>query len=228
MGLFFADEDKTFSAVTESGFTPEQTVMAPTVVGSTDAVIVDGDGGSSFAFPGGFDMGSFAVIAPQLRIGAVLGTEAMIRYIAFKIGDSEIGDIMLFGIGGRHSLSQYFGPAPPVDLAASFYYQRFKLGENKNGDDLSLTNTYSVGLQASKTFPPIITPYTGLYFNSHKTDITYQSEASGSEEDIDLEFDESTLQWTIGLQFKLAVVDLYGEYSIASMNSFSFGVGFGF
>jgi hypothetical protein len=228
MGMFFSDDDKTFSAVTEAGFTPERRVMAPTVIGPTDAVIVDGDAGTSFAFPGGFDMGSFAITSPQLRVGAVFGTEAMIRFIAFRIGDSEIGDIMLFGIGGRHSISQYFGPAPPVDVSASFFYQRFKLGENENGDDLSLTNAYSLGVQASKTFPPVLTPYTGLYYSKYKTDVTYQSETSGTEEMIDLEYDESMVQWTLGLVLELSIINVFGEYSVASTSSFSFGIGFGF
>jgi len=227
MGLYFSDDDKTFNATTETGFSPTQTVEAPTVIGDTKAVIVDGDGGTQFAFPGGFDVGSFALTVPQLRVGAVFGTEAMIRFVAFRIGDSDIGDVSLFGLGFRHSISQYMGPVPPVDLAASFFYQSFKLGENESGDDLTKTNTYSFGVQVSKNFPPILTPYTGLYYNKYKLEAEYESEVPG-EDLIDLTFDDGFIQWTLGIEFNLAVLNAYFEYNVSSYNSLGFGLGLGF
>jgi hypothetical protein len=227
MGLYFGDDDKTFNATTETGFSPTQTAEAPTVIGDTKAVIVDGDGGTQFAFPGGFDVGSFALTVPQLRVGAVFGTEAMIRFVAFRIGDSDIGDVSLFGLGIRHSLSQYMGPVPPVDMAASFFWQSFKLGENESGDDLTKTNTYSFGVQMSKHFPPVFTPYTGLYYNSYKMDAEYESDVAG-EDIIDLTFDDGFVQWTIGVEFNIAVLNAYVEYSVSSYNSLGFGLGLGF
>jgi hypothetical protein len=227
IGLFFGDDDKTFTATTEAGFAPQQTVDAPTVVGPTEAVTVDGDGGTIYAFPGGFDINSFAFTAPQLRVGAVFGTEAMIRFVALKVADNELGDIMLFGLGFRHNISQYMGLEPPLDLAASFFWQSFKLGENKRGDDLLKTNAYSFGVQASKHFPPFLTPYTGLYYNSYRTDISYQSDVGGEEESIDLSFDDSYVQWTIGFELNAAILDIFVEYNIASRSSFAFGLGVG-
>ncbi len=228
VGLYFGDDDKTFGATTEAGFSPTQTVDAPTVIGDTKAVIVSGDGGTQFAFPGGFDVGSFALTVPQLRVGAVFGTEAMIRFIAFRIGDSDIGDVSLFGLGFRHSISQYMGPLPPVDLAASFFYQSFKLGENESGDDLTKTNTYSFGVQASKHILPILTPYTGLYYNSYNMDVTYESEVAGEEDPIDLTFDDGFVQWTIGLELNLAILNAFVEYNVSNYSNFAFGLGLGF
>lgn len=227
MGLYFGDDDKTFNATTEAGFSPSQTVKAPTVIGDTEAVIVSGDGGTQFAFPGGFDVGSFALAVPQLRVGAVMGTEAMIRFIAFRIGDSDIGDVSLFGLGVRHSLSQYMGPVPPVDMAASFFWQSLKLGENESGDDLTKTNTYSFGVQMSKHFPPVFTPYTGLYYNSYSMDATYESDVAG-EDMIDLAFDDGFVQWTIGIEFNIAVLNAFVEYSVSSHSNLAFGLGLGF
>jgi hypothetical protein len=227
MGLYFGDDDKVFDATTESGFSPTQTVEAPTVIGDPEAVIVSGDGGTQFAFPGGFDVGSFALTMPQLRVGAVFGTEAMIRFIAFRIGESDIGDVSMFGLGFRHSISQYMGPVPPVDMAAGFFYQSFKLGENESGDDLTKTNTYSFGVQVSKTIPPILTPYTGLYYNKYKLEAEYESEVPG-EELIDLTFDDGFIQWTLGVEFNLAVLNAYFEYNVSSYNSLGFGMGLAF
>jgi hypothetical protein len=228
MGLYFGDDDKVFNATTEGGFSPTQTVEAPTVIGDTEAVIVDGDGGTQFAFPGGFDVGSFALTVPQLRAGSVFGTEAMIRFIAFKIGDSDLGDVSLFGLGFRHSISQYMGPVPPVDVAASFFWQSFKLGENESGEDLIKTKTYSLGVQMSKHFPPVFTPYTGLYYNSYTMDATYESEIEGEEDMIDLTFDDGFVQWTIGVEFNIAVLNAFVEYSVSSYNNLAFGLGLGF
>ena len=227
IGYFFGDDDETFAATTESGFSPTQTVDAPTVVGSTEAVTVGGDGGTTYAFPGGFDVSSFAFTSPQLRVGSVFGTEAMVRFIAFKVGDNELGDLSLFGLGFRHNLSQYMGPTPPLDVAAGFFWQSFKLGENENGDDLFTTSAYSFGVQGSRHFPPFLTPYTGLYYNSYTTDITYVSESGGEEDSIDLSFDDGYVQWTIGLELNAAILDLFVEYNVSSHSSFAFGLALG-
>ena len=225
VGLYFGDEDKHFLGTTEAGFSPETSVPVPTVVGPTGSVVVPGDGGTQFAFPGGFDIGSFAITAPQIRVGSVFGTEAMIRFIAFRIGDSELGDVMLAGFGIRHSLSQYMGPEPPVDVAASFFWQDFKLGENSNGEDLSRTKNYSLGAQVSKKFGTVFNPYTGLYYNTYKTDIIYTSDASGTPEDIEISFDDGFLQFTLGLELNLWIFNVWGEYNLAERSSF--GAGFG-
>jgi hypothetical protein len=227
IGLYFADDDGIFTATTESGFTPQQKADAPTVIGPTEAVTVEGDGGTTYAFPGGFDVGSFTFTAPQLRIGSAFGTEAMIRFIALKIGDNELGDLSLFGLGVRHNFNQYFRVEPPVDLSASFFWQSFKLGENESGSDLFKTNAYSFGIQASRHIPPFLTPYTGLYYNSYTTDISYESEAGGEEESIDLSFDDGYVQWTIGIELNAAFLDLFVEYNVASRSSFAFGLGLG-
>jgi hypothetical protein len=225
VGLYFNDDDKYFMGTTEAGFSPETTTQVPTVVGPTGAVIVPGDGGTMFAFPGGFDVGSFAITAPQVRVGSVFGTEAMIRFIAFRIGDSELGDVRMAGFGIRHSISQYMGPVPVVDIAASFFWQDLKLGENSNGEDLSRTKSYSLGAQASKNFSTIFSPYAGLYYNTYKTDITYTSEASGVPENIELSFDDGYVQFTLGLELNLWIFNVWGEYNIAERQSF--GAGFG-
>lgn len=227
MGMIFSDDDKTFNAVTEGAFSPQQTVEVPTVVGSGQSVTVGGDAGSSYTFPGGLDLNSFALTVPQLRIGAVQGTEAIIRFIAFRIGDTDLGNLNLFGLGIRHSISQYFGPTPPVDVAASFIWQRFKLGENESGGDLSLTNTYSLGIQVSTRYAKFIVPYTGLSYDSYKTDVEYEYEELGQPEEIKLDFTGDTLHWVIGLTIDFYNIHFFGEYNVASQNSFGFGLGFG-
>ncbi len=225
VGLFFEDDDRYFMGTTEAGFSPETTAQVPTVVGPTDAVIVPGDGGTSFAFPGGFDISSFALVAPQIRVGSLFGTEAMARFISFKVGGSELGDVMLAGFGVRHSISRYMGPVPPVDMAVSFYWQDFKLGKNSDGGDLSETKTYSLGAQVSRQLGGVLSPYAVFSYNSYSTDVEYTSDVGGEDEEISLSFDDDYVQLTLGLELNLWILNLWGEYNIGERQSFGAGLG---
>jgi hypothetical protein len=227
VGVIFADDQKTFRATTQGGFSPDTTVVAPTVVGPGEAVIVTGDAATEFAFPGGLSLNSFALAVPQIRIGSVKGTEALVRYIAINTGDVEIGDIALYGFGLRHSISQYLKPGFPVDLAAGFFWQKFTLGE-----DLIDSQAMTFGVQASKRFPTgfvTLEPYASLSMDTFSMDVSYTSDASGTEEDVSFTYDADTsLHLTAGLSINAPVVSLNGEYSFAGQNTFAFGFGFGF
>ena len=99
---------------TESGFTPDTPHTAPTAVGSGNAVTVTGNGGAQFSYPGGLDLNSFGLIVPQLRVGSVFGTEALLRWIAYHQSESDVGKVDLFGIGARHITVSTSGLAPQI------------------------------------------------------------------------------------------------------------------
>ena len=225
IAVLFADDDATFEAVTEGGFSPEQTVDAPTIIGSGEAVIVTGDEATSFAFPGGFDLNSFALAVPQLRIGSYMGTEALIRYIAIDVGDVEIGNISLIGFGLRHNINQYFGEDFPVDLAGGFFWQSFKMG-----DSLLDAKAMSFGVQASKRYgtTAAIEPYMGVSLDSFGMDVSYESDSSSEPEQIDFSFEtETSARLTVGLSMSYSVLNANAEYTVAGQNGFTFGVSFG-
>ncbi len=221
MGVIFSDDAATVSATTESGFTPEQTVDAPTVVGPGDAVTVGGDGGTEFSFPGGFDLNSFAVAVPQIKLGSYKGTEAVIRYFAVDVGDVEIGDVSLLGLGARHSISQYLDPEFPVDLAGGLMWQKFTLG-----DDFIDANAFTIGVQASRNFG-WIEPYAGLSYDMFSMSVSYESDESGETEEIDLDA-ESSVHLCLGCAMGMAPVMVNAEYNIAAQSSFAFGLAVGF
>jgi hypothetical protein len=237
MGVFFGDDDRTFRAVTERGFAPVTHADAPTVVGSEKALIVEGDGGTAFAFPGGLNLNSFALAAPQLRAGGLFGTEVILRYFAIDVagsgdsGDSEnsdLGKISFFGIGLKHSVSQYLPPGIPVDLSAGFFWQSFSIGENDRGDELISSHALSIGVQASKKLAMFFEPYAGISYDTHSMDVSYESEATGSTTTIDIAFEkETTLHLTLGLSLEFPIVKGFAEYNIAGQSSFAFGLGFG-
>ncbi|MGD1049068.1 MAG: DUF6588 family protein [Candidatus Krumholzibacteriaceae bacterium] len=234
MSVLFGDADRTFRAVTEQGFSPMQHVDAPTIVGSEKAVLVEGQGGTEYAFPGGFNLHSFALAAPQLRIGGIFSTEAIIRYFSLKVSgegkdSKDLGDIGLFGLGLKHSISQHLPGMLPVDLSAGFFWQRFNLGKNKEGGHLMTSDAFSIGVQASKKLPMFFTPYVGLSYDTHKMDLSYDSQTGDTTKTVDVSFEgTSTMHLTLGLIFNAPVVNLFAEYDIASQKSFSFGLGLGF
>jgi hypothetical protein len=217
MSVLFKDEDKTFQARTEGGFDPPTTFTAPTIAGSGESVTVSGTGGTQFTAPGGFDLESFAIAVPQLRIGAFKGTEALIRFFAADIGDNEVGEIDLFGLGVRHSLTQYFDA--PVDLALGAMWQSFSLGS-----DFVESNAFTIGVQGSKRFA-LLEPYGGLSWDRFKMDMTFQSDVSGSSETTKVEFDPTnTVRLTLGLGLNYKIGHAFAEYNVASTNSFAFGL----
>jgi hypothetical protein len=228
MGVIFNDEDATFMASVEGGFEPldpgDAQVEASTVIGPGDAVVVEGVSGTAFAFPGGFDLNSFALAVPQVRIGSIKGTEALIRYIALDVGEVEVGKVNLWGLGARHNVSQYLGPDAPVDVAVGLMYQNFELG-----DDLITAKAFTFGAQAGKRFESgfaIIEPYAGLSYDYFQMDVTYMDE---EDEGIELSFDsQSTFHATVGLHAQAAFFSLYGEYSLAKQSGFAFGMSLGF
>ena len=228
MGLFFDDELRTFTAVTEPGFSPATSIdNAPTVIGSGTAVIVSGDAGSTFPFPGGFDANSFAFGAPQIRVGAFRGTEVMFRGIgSFELddADTELGSKVAFwGLGAHHNISQYMGPDFPVDLAAGIFYQKLQLG-----DDFIDASAFQLSAQVGKRYVKgafMAEPYAGLAVDMFSMDVKYAKD----DVDIDLSFEtDTTLDLTLGVNLTAAFFTLNGEYSIASQNSFAFGFGLGF
>ncbi len=223
MLVSFGDDDKTFDAKTEDYFPTAVTTEASTVVGSENAVTVTDPGGSgaTFAFPGGLDLDRFALAAPQLVVGSVMGTEGILRYFAIDTGDTDIGDITLFGLGVRHSLSQYL-PAFPVNLSALLFFQSLEIG-----DKLVDASAYTLGVQASKRYA-VLEPYAGLSLDSFKMDVEYDSDVSGQTETLKVEFDRDTnMHLTLGSALHLGFLHLNGELNLADQTGFTFGLGFG-
>ncbi len=221
MMTFIADDDRAYQATTEDSFSPTQTVAAPTVVGDVKSVRVNGNAGTTYLFPGGFDIQSVLFAAPQLTIGAIAGTEATFRYLALEIGNAEIGDVNLFGAGLRHSVSQYFDQFP-VALAAGVFYQRFKLGE-----DFIDATAMHYGVQASKSFS-VLTLYGGLGYDTANIKVEYEPSATPNER-IKLDLDaENGVRATLGVNLKLAILHLNADYSIGAQSAFSAGIGLGF
>jgi len=228
MGLYFSDDDKTFDATTEGSFMPQTTQTVPTVIGDGEAVLISGASGTGYAFPGGLSLNSFGMLAPQLRISSLRGTEFVGRYGRVNAGDAEVGDITLWGIGVRHNISQYFKEDFPVDMSVGGIYQKFKGGENSEGNDLMDSDLLSIGANGSKRFPigfATFEPYTALSYNSYQMKLEYSSDTAGQQ---DVTFERvNTAAWTLGVNFNLIYANVYAEYIVSKTQSFGFGLALG-
>jgi hypothetical protein len=227
MGVLFEDSDRTFDATTEAGFQPSTTQRVPTAVGNGDAVTISGSGGASYSFPGGLDLHSFGLVVPQLRL-ANQGTEAVLRWVAYETGDADIGKVELFGIGGRHSLSQYTAKAPVVDLAIGAVWQTFHVGENERGGVFCKTDALSIHLQASKRVPAgfaTFEPYGGVAWERMRVDIAYED---SNAEPVDIAMEgENPFRFTVGAGLNFVAGHLWLDYSMANTSVFSFGLALG-
>lgn len=134
-----------------------------------------------FTLYGGNNLSMIVAAIPQIEIGSLYGTELLIRVIPpVNLGET-IGDFAFWGLGIKHSISQYFfdeydmsGELIPVeerpfDVSAQFVYQGTNL-HNKigvtNADLTANATLFSFNLHASKSFKGIIDLYTGFSYET--------------------------------------------------------------
>ena len=221
MTTFIQDKDKVFMANTGDFFQPQTTTEAPTVFGNTRSVKVNGDGGTSYTFPGGIDINKLPLAVPQLRIGAVFGTDFTFRYFAIDMED-ELGSLNHFGFGVRHSISQYLNDKYPVELAIGYYNQNLDL------ENFSETTANLVNLQGSYE-AGILVLYGGLGYMSSGTDISYTYTDGEVDETIDIQLENTSgIRGNIGLALELGIFYLNSAYNLGSENTLVLGLGFSF
>jgi hypothetical protein len=113
-------------------------------------------------YPNGLNQKSVPFAVPQVT-GAFMGTELLIRYLpSISVGDKKLD---FFGIGVRHSISQYI-PLIPVDVAVQFLYNKLTV------TDVIDASTIAFNGEVSKTFG-VFTAYGGLQYESSKFDLSY-------------------------------------------------------
>ena len=225
MSARFSNDDRTFRAVTENGFAPEKSIEAPTVVGPEEAVVVDGESGTRFWFPGGFNLKSFDFAAPQLRVGSLYGTEALIRLGFLHSNSEDIGNFSLYGFGVRHSVSQYFNHFP-IDVAVGAYWQRFTVGDKEGGGDLLSAEAWSAGVQLSKRLN-WLEPYGEVAYDDFGLDLSYEGDTP--EDAVAMSLDSGDhFHMTLGLSVNLSFFLVYGEYNSGGQNAFALGLALGY
>lgn len=220
----FNDDDRTYRPTHPVGFmplNPDEAAVAPTVIGDGASRSVPGQAGTTLYYPGGFDIGSLMIATPQLSFGYLLGTQAIVRFVAVDLGDADLGEIQLLGLGLQHSISRYLDNLP-VELAAGVFYQNFQVGK-----DLIKSNALHMNITGSRRFG-VLEPYVGLGVDSYSMDVEYRSDVDNADADIKLSFDsQSSLHFTLGASLNLPVVQLHVEFNQARSTALAAGISIG-
>lgn len=225
----------------------DQHVVTPTALGSKTGGIVNTKQVPPkpvFQFLGGTGLKMVPLIAPQLKIGGPLGTEAIVRYVPeIKLND-EVGKLQFVGFGVKHSISQWL-PGPsiagaskpgefPLDISVGLMYQVFTLKDTAGGDFIK-TKAFNIGVQASKKFL-LLTVYGGVGYESATTDISYRyqpaTEYAPGLQPVPVKLEgikgDNTLRITAGLKLHLPFLDVFADYSVAAQPVASGGVAISF
>jgi len=220
MAAPISDDQKTYTATTPPGFNPVSFQTA-TIFGGKGTTVAHGtSAGLTYRGSDGIINSTiFPAAVPQLTIGSLYGTEAVIRFIAVPKMD-QIPSLSLWGVGARHSISQYI-PGAPIDIAAGFFYNKFKWG------DIFDFNGLSFGAEASKSFS-ILTLHAGINFESSTLKISYTSTDPVAPGSVELNLaGKRKVSFTAGLGLTLGFFQLFGNANFGSVNNFTAGIGFG-
>ena len=225
MGVTFADKDKTYSPKDPPGFTSTAAVAAPTVIGSVQSVTQPGAGGTTLYHPGGFDISQFTIAVPQVSVGSIMGTRALVRWIQFDAGDNELGHVSLFGVGLQHNLSHYIKHVLPVDLAVGGMYQTFTLGNDKLID----TKAFHGEITASRKLVMWLQPYVGVGYDTFSMEANYdQNVGGGATQKKNVKFDnENAFHGTLGVLLGFPLVKLHAQVDTAAETGAAIGLRFG-
>ena len=224
MGTFIGDDEKNYNAVPPFPFNQiTNSVKTATIFGDTGTIVQGSIPGFEYQFQNGQIKASMLpFVSPQLTVGDIYGTRAVIRYVPIpKIGDFP--KTTLFGIGAQHKVSRYF-PTIPVDVAAGIFYQTFDIG------DIFEAKAFNINAQASKSFS-VLELYGGLQYetSSMKVSYTYEGYGGTGSEKINLEMDgKNNFRFTAGVGLNLAILHIYTDINFGSVTVISGGLGLGF
>ena len=121
---------------------------------------------TNFTLPQGGNINTMIAGVPQIEIGSLWGTELLIRFIPPVNLGENIGDFAFWGLGLKHSITQYF-ENPPLDLAVQGVYQGTHLKNKIGVTNSELTANATIlnfNINASKNFKDIIEVYSGFSF----------------------------------------------------------------
>jgi hypothetical protein len=227
-------------------------ISGATVIGAAaDSITIAYDGGTysyqglNYAVPaqsvklpvGGFgdlaDISLLPLMAPQLTVGTVWGTQFTLRYLPAVELNAELGEFKYSGFGIQHNPAVWLDMKLPVDLAASFFTQKMEVGS------LFECSSTAMGLNASKTIGwrfLNLTPYAGFMWEDASMKVNYDfiveipdtSNPGQTVQDVvpislDLASENSS-RLTAGLNVRVGIINWNVDYSMAKYAAISTGV----
>ncbi len=181
--------------------------------------------------PNGANLPAVPLMVPQFNFGLPAGNELMIRGFPKYEISKDIGDVGFWGVGLKHSVSQYI-PLVPIDIAVQGVYQTLYVG-----DIIELSNL-AFNAEISKRLL-MWTLYGGLGFEQTKLKAEYETEIMVYDEDsnafvseplnIDFEIDgDNNFRTTFGIRYSLLLLKLYADYTMSKYSVFNAGIGISF
>lgn len=219
MGSVVGDNQKNYTLNAPAGFNPATFSTATMFGGRRDSVVDTKTNLKYFGIADGFvNTSIFPLAAPQLTIGDIYGTRAIIRLIATP-SIKAFPSATLWGIGLQHSISQYV-PAIPVDVAAHVFFSQFRFG------DLVDFSGTSIGVEASKSLS-ILRVHGGLAWEKSSMEVKY-TPVNTTIPAVDITMDgANTFRATIGLGLHIVFFSVFADANFGSITNFSAGIGFG-
>ncbi|MBK6419899.1 MAG: hypothetical protein IPF79_12010 [Ignavibacteria bacterium] len=208
--------------------------------------------------PPGVDMSKIIAAVPQIEIGSIFGTELLVRYVPPVEFDPNVGKFSFWGVGLKHSLSQYF-PERYFDLAVQGIYQGTTLRNTVGFTESKLeadATIFSANIHASKNLWDVVDVYTGLAWETISVTSTY-TYVLPQETQIELGLlpkpppgepavptpeqpgdqnpqtsvvtaGNTNVKWTIGASVYYGPVRLALDYNVSTFNIFSMGLSYQF
>ena len=183
------------------------------------------------SLPDGTNLPAVLLMVPQFHLGLPAGNELMIRGFPKQKINKDIGKIGFWGIGLKHSISQYI-PLVPIDLAVQGVYQSLFMG------DILELNNFALNAEISKKLL-MWTLYAGIGYEQTKLKAEYETEIKVYNEDsnsfdsepIDIDFEiegDNNFRTTFGLRYSLLLLKLYADYTLSDYSVFNVGFGVSF
>ncbi len=197
----------------------------PTVLGGpADGIylidtVINGQPEQYGSVPGGINSSFVPLFVPHIEIGSLFNTELILRGIPPVTTNSSVGSLSFYGIGLRHSLSDWI-PIIPLNLSVQAMYQHMGLG------DVVSVNAYNIAAVVSFDLPTI-TLYGGLQYEGAKANLHYTfADSTLPMQAVDMDFlSPQNYRITAGATLKLWLVHVNAQATIAPIPTLGLGVG---
>jgi hypothetical protein len=220
MMILIPDDQRTFTPNLPNGyFSTNGNEQTATFFGESGGIYAGPQG--LITYPSGINESAVPLLFPQATV-SFMGTELLLRYVPLKIEDQNI---TLFGVGVRHSISQYI-PLIPLDLAVQILYNRFTIG------DIVKSTNWAFNAEASKSFG-LFTAYGGLQYETSNVTFNYEIKSdpfSGDPEivkggKVSAEVDgDNKVRMTLGGALSFGLLVLNADYNIGSQSVVTTGL----
>lgn len=217
MATFPTASMRTFTGTTTGDFRPVQTAIVPTIIGDSRSVTVQGEDNTVYVFPGGLDMQTVFLGTPQITIGGFLNSELTARFLAFPL-NNDLDRVRFYGIGGRHSISNYFVDAP-IDFSVGYMYHHTEAG------DYIVSDQHLVSAHIGKS-GPVFSGQLMVGYQASNSDLHYIYDDGDTETEVDINLrNQNPFIMEAGLGVKLGPVMANGAISYSEHVAVAAGLG---